>query len=40
MLGSHQGRCDRRKGTVGMLGRGKRQLELKPPGQIPVHMDL
>lgn len=31
MLGSHQGRCNSRKGlgTVGMLGRGKRRLELK-----------
>lgn len=37
VLGSHQGRCDKRKGlgTVGMLRRGKRRLELKPPGTNP-----
>lgn len=37
MLRSHQGRCNRRKGlgTVRMLGRGKRKLELKPPGTNP-----
>lgn len=42
MLGSHQGRCDKRKGlgAVGMLRRGKRRLELKPPGTNPCAHDL